>query len=170
MNNHLHLLLKPPEWDALAKAMQGIKLSYTHWYNRKYKRIGHLWQGRFNSCPVEEEAYLLACGRYIERNPVRAGIVSSPTEYRWSSCRRHGLGELDALADRHPLLDDLEPDPNIAHEVWLDYVSQASEAEESRLRDRFSAGWVCSDDFRDSIHRASLDRLRPQRGRPRKEK
>ena len=89
MNNHIHLLLKSSYRQSLSKAMQGIGLAYTLWYNRKYRRVGHLWQDRFKSYPVEVDAYLLECGRYIERNPVRASIVSYPEEYCWSSYNFH---------------------------------------------------------------------------------
>lgn len=67
MNNHVHLLLGIPEKGSLARVMQCINLAYTLWFNRKYRRVGHLWQGRFKSFPVENDMYLLACGRYIER-------------------------------------------------------------------------------------------------------
>ena len=85
MNNHLHLLLWAADGTKLSKAMQGLALAYTSRFNRKYARVGQLWQGRYKSFPVEESAYLLECGRYIERNPVRAGIVSASADYPWSS-------------------------------------------------------------------------------------
>ena len=62
-----------------------------------------LWEGRFRSCPIQEEAYLLACQRYIELNPVRAGMVAHPAKYRWSSYRANAQGETDALLKPHPL-------------------------------------------------------------------
>jgi putative transposase len=71
--------------------------------NRTYRRSGTLWEGRFRSCPIQEEAYLLACQRYIELNPVRAGLVEHPAEYRWSSYRANAQGETDALVKPHPL-------------------------------------------------------------------
>ena len=81
MNNHIHLIIEVKENSSLSKVMQGINLAYTIWFNRKNGKVGHLWQDRFKSAVIEKDNYLLECGRYIERNPVRAGIVKSPREY-----------------------------------------------------------------------------------------
>lgn len=85
MTNHVHLLLTPEKKESLAKAMQKISLRYTQHINKKYNRSGRLWECRFHSCVVEKETYLWSVCRYIERNPVRAGIVKDPTRYQWSS-------------------------------------------------------------------------------------
>lgn len=71
--------------------------------NRVYRRSGTLWEGRFRSCPIQEEVYLLACQRYIELNPVRAGMVEHPGEYRWSSYRVNAEGEDSVLIRPHSL-------------------------------------------------------------------
>jgi len=71
--------------------------------NRTYKRSGTLWEGRFRSCIAQQENYLLICQRYIELNPVRAGIVDHPADYRWSSYRTNAQGEFDDLLSQHPL-------------------------------------------------------------------
>ena len=78
--------------------------------NRTYRRSGTLWEGRFRSCPTQEEAYLLACQRYIELNPVRAGIVEHPAEYPWSSYRANAQGGTDALLKPHRLYQALGRD------------------------------------------------------------
>jgi REP-associated tyrosine transposase len=69
--------------------------------NRGYRRSGTLWEGRFRSCLTQSEDYVLACYRYIELNPVRAGMVRQPREYRWSSCGANGLGRADRLVTPH---------------------------------------------------------------------
>ncbi len=74
MPNHYHLLLELDEPKKLSSIMAGVARSYVHYHHKTYKSSGHLWQDRFKSQPVEKERYLLACGRYIERNPVKAGM------------------------------------------------------------------------------------------------
>lgn len=85
MSNHLHLLIR--EETALSKIMKRVGSSYAYWYNWKYHRSGHLFQDRFKSEKIETDAYLMTVIRYIHQNPIKAGMVSKPEEYRWSSCR-----------------------------------------------------------------------------------
>lgn len=89
MTNHVHLLAKPSTEKSLQKMMQGLTLCYTQHMNRKYKRTGRLWESRYHSCIVDQEAYLWAVARYIEQNPVRAAIVENPQDYPYSSARAH---------------------------------------------------------------------------------
>lgn len=88
MTNHVHLLPTPRGADSAARLMRRLDLLHSQYLNRKYRRTGSVWEGRFRSCVVESESYLLQCYRYIEANPVRAGMVSRPDEYCWSS---HGF-------------------------------------------------------------------------------
>ena len=85
MTNHIHLLLTPTEADACAPLMRDLGSCYVRYYNRKHARSGTLWEGRFRSCMVESARYMLACYRYIELNPVRAGMVGHASAYPWSS-------------------------------------------------------------------------------------
>jgi putative transposase len=85
MTNHVHLLLTPPRVPACATLMRNLGQRYAQYFNRRYDRTGGLWEGRYRSCLVDSPAYVLACYRYIERNPVRAEMVSAPADYRWSS-------------------------------------------------------------------------------------
>jgi len=87
MSNHFHLVLETPEHLTLSEGMQWLNGTYADWFNRKYKRVGHLFQGRFKSFLIEKEAYLLEVLRYVVLNPVRAGMVETPEAYRWSSYR-----------------------------------------------------------------------------------
>ena len=103
MTNHVHLLLTPSEADAAGRLMKLLGQRYVQHVNRLYRRSGTLWEGRFRSCIVQDEAYLLGCSRYIELNPVRAGMVAHPSEYRWSSYRANAAGEADGLIEAHPI-------------------------------------------------------------------
>jgi len=83
MRNHVHLLLKIGEPITLAKFMQGLQQSYYNYFRRKYGYVGRFWQGRFHSKLIKDDNYLLTAGLYIERNPSKAGLVVSPSEYKW---------------------------------------------------------------------------------------
>jgi putative transposase len=85
MTNHVHLLLTVTEQACLRRLMHGLGQRYACYFNRKYARTGTMWEGRFKSCIVDSSTYVLACYRYIEMNPVRAGIVAHAGDYPWSS-------------------------------------------------------------------------------------
>ncbi|BAO30884.1 transposase [Sulfuritalea hydrogenivorans] len=103
MTNHVHLLVSADRAEAPGALMKALGQRYVQYVNRVYRRSGTLWEGRFRSCPIQEEAYLLACQRYIELNPVRAGMVQHPAEYRWSSYRANGQGQDNAVIRPHAL-------------------------------------------------------------------
>ncbi|MBI5779628.1 MAG: transposase [Planctomycetes bacterium] len=107
MTNHIHLLVKPDKMESLAKMMQGLNVSYTRYINKRYKRTGRLLEGRYHSCIIDEEPYLWAVARYIEQNPLRAGMVKAPEEYPYSSARAHITGQPnEALTDELITEDD----------------------------------------------------------------
>jgi putative transposase len=89
MTNHVHLLVTPRREDSLPRVMQSLGRRYVRHVNAAYQRSGTLWEGRYRAAPIDSEAYFLACCRYIELNPVRAGMVDHPRAYRWSSYRAH---------------------------------------------------------------------------------
>lgn len=103
MTNHVHLLVSATDEAGPGAMMKALGQRYVQYVNRTYRRSGTLWEGRFRSCLAQEDAYLLACQRYIELNPVRAGIVTHPAEYPWSSYRANAQGEASALISPHPL-------------------------------------------------------------------
>jgi putative transposase len=103
MTNHVHLLLTPERKESAGQAMKNLGQRYVQYINRTYRRSGTLWEGRFRSCLVQEERYLLTCCRYIELNPVRAGMVEHPANYKWSSYRFNGQGDPDTLLTSHSL-------------------------------------------------------------------
>lgn len=101
MTNHVHLLVTPHEADGASRLMKHLGQRYVQYVNRTYRRSGTLWEGRFRSCLVEAASYLLACQRYIELNPVRAGMVAHPADYPWSSYRAHAAGETSPMLRPH---------------------------------------------------------------------
>jgi putative transposase len=102
MTNHVHLLLTPAAAEGPSNLMKNLGQRYVQYINRRYNRSGSLWEGRFRSSLVETERYFLTCQRYIELNPVRAGMVRTPEEYKWSSHAANGLGVPDSIVSPHP--------------------------------------------------------------------
>ena len=99
MTNHVHLLATPKFDDSISKTFQSVGRRYVQYFNYTYKRSGTLWEGRYRATVVDSERYLLTLMRYIELNPVRAGMVAVPQDYPWSSYRRNALGEGGPNAD-----------------------------------------------------------------------
>jgi len=91
MPNHIHLIIDVRKTNDLAKIMQGLTQVYSVWFNNKYNKVGRLWQGRFKSMLIQKDKYLIDCLIYIELNPVRANIISSPGEYTWCSWKERIL-------------------------------------------------------------------------------
>lgn len=111
MTNHVHLLMTSTDANGIPDAMKLLGQRYVHHINRRRQRIGTLWQGRYRSCLVDCEGYLLTCHRYIELNPVRAGMVAAPGDYRWSSYAGNVLGRHDPVIRPHPVMEALGCDP-----------------------------------------------------------
>lgn len=107
MTNHVHLLLTPECPSAASVLMKHVGQRYTQYINRSRSRCGPLWEGRFRSSLVDSETYLLHCYRYVEANPVRAGIVAHPAQYPWSSFAANALGEASPLITPHPTYEQL---------------------------------------------------------------
>ena len=110
MTNHVHLLVSAARSEAVGKMMKALGQRYVQYINRTYRRSGTLWEGRFRSCLTQTEGYLLSCQRYIELNPVRAGMVAHPAEYRWSSYRANAQGESNRLIVAHEVYRALGQD------------------------------------------------------------
>ena len=106
MTNHVHLLISSESSSGVGDLMKALGQRYVQYANRVYRRSGTMWEGRFRSCLVQDDAYLLLCQRYIELNPVRAQMVEHPADYHWSSYRANALGEKSFLTT-HPLYEAL---------------------------------------------------------------
>ncbi len=111
MDNHVHLLLTPAREDSLPGLLQALNGGYTRRFNRRHGRRGTIWEGRYHASLVDTERYLLACSRYIELNPVRAGLVAGPGDFRWSSYAANALGRADPMVTPHPVYLELATDP-----------------------------------------------------------
>lgn len=102
MTNHVHLLVTPADATGCSALMKRLSQRYSYYFNRKHGRTGHLWESRFRSSLVLSPEYVLACHRYIELNPVRAGMATDPGAYAWSSCAGNIGTRADGLIARHP--------------------------------------------------------------------
>lgn len=118
MTNHVHLLLSSDSASGAGELMKSLGQRYVQYFNRTYRRSGTLWEGRFRSCLLQDDAYLLACQRYIELNPVRASMVEHPADYPWSSARSNLLGEENRLIVQHPLYLALGGDPSACMQAY----------------------------------------------------
>ena len=107
MSNHLHLLITPKDKEQLGKFMQSMANRYSRYFNAKRHRTGTMWEGRFKSCLVDSEHYLFTLYKYIEMNPVEAGMVDDAAAYQWSSYGHNALGQIDPLITEHTLYEDL---------------------------------------------------------------
>lgn len=173
MTNHVHLLLTADSPGGASRMMQAIGRRYVGAFNARYRRTGTLWEGRFKSALVDGDTYLLACHRYIELNPVRAGMVARPGEYRWSSHRCNASGEPDIGVTPHPRYLSLGIDADIRQAAYRALFEEALDPSDTNaLRDHTHQNKALGNDrFRSRIE-ALIGRsmkIRP-RGRPRLEK
>lgn len=111
MTNHVHLLVTQQQASGVSFLMQRLAQRYVRSVNRRYRRSGTLWEGRYKAGLVETDNYLLTCMRYIELNPVRAGMVSHPAEFAWSSYRHNAQSMADPVVTPHPLYRQLAANP-----------------------------------------------------------
>lgn len=142
MSNHVHLLMTPQQSDgAIGLVMKFLGQHYVQYFNRVYGRTGSLWEGRFRSCLVDRETYLLTCHRYIEMNPVRAGMVARPDDYPWSSYRANALGQIDPLLSAHPVVAALGRTPDERHEAYKEmFQDELAPAEVDEIRNATRGG------------------------------
>lgn len=125
MPNHVHLLASPADTTAPASLMKRVGQRYVQYVNRRYQRFGTLWQGRYHSSLVDTERYFLACQRYIELNPVRAGIVMHPVDYEWSSYRVHAHGEQSEIVVPHDLYKEIGAEKHTREASYRALFSEA---------------------------------------------
>lgn len=169
MTNHVHLLLTPKERGAPSRLMQSLGRRYVQYTNRFYRRTGSLWEGRYKSSVVQAESYLLACSRYIELNAVRAGMVADPGQYRWSSYRANGLGEIDVRLTPHELYLSLGWDGGEQQAAYRSLFRPELDAEAvDDIRKALQLGMpVGSERFAETIcGRLGIRRNSGKRGRP----
>lgn len=123
MDNHVHLLINE-KGSSIARIMKCINVSYVIYFNRKYNRVGHLFQNRFRSEVINQDSYLLSAARYIHNNPVHAGITDSPGKYKWSSYESYSEGRnVSGLIDANFLLEMYSMYPDRAVEEFIRYTT-----------------------------------------------
>lgn len=133
MPNHVHFIGIPEREDSLAKTFNAAHMRYAQYFNKKTKTKGHLWQGRFYSCILDEN-HLIVAARYIERNPVRAGLVDKPWEWQWSSASLH-IGESSKQTSR---LKDLFNNIGISQEQWKFFIDVQDDKQEAERIKKFT--------------------------------
>jgi putative transposase len=171
MTNHVHLLLTPSKDSSPGALMKRLGQRYGQYINRTYQRSGTLWEGRYRSCIAQQENYLLICQRYIELNPVRAGIVNHPGEYRWSSYRVNAQKEKSELLRHHPLYLGLGQTSEERQEAYRDlFRNELNLGIIDEIRHATNGNYALgSERFKEEISKALGRRVTPGKsGRPRK--
>jgi putative transposase len=165
MTNHTHLLITPSEPGGISMVMQSVGRRFVRYFNDAYGRTGTLWEGRHKATLVECERYLFACYRYIELNPVRAGLVEKPGDYRWSSHRANAFGTRDPLVTPHPQYRELGVNASARRAAYRAFFgAELDEDLIAEIRSATNTGWALgSSRFRADIGRLLARRARPQR-------
>ena len=158
MPNHVHLLLTPGEPEGISRFVQSVAGRYAAYFNRHRGRTGTLWEGRFHSTAILADRYLMACHRYIDLNPVRAGLARSPLDYLWSSHRHYAAGQPDSLVVTHALVETLRGQGDGLPRAYRGLFDTATDDRDfQEIREATQAGRVLGAALRP-----------PRRGRPRK--
>jgi putative transposase len=141
MTNHVHLLVTPREIGSVPRLMHALGSVYVPYVNRRHGRTGTLWQGRYKSCAIDSDHYLMTCYRYIEQNPLRASMVTDLGEYPWSSYRSNALGSFDPVITPHPLYLDLGASADTRAANYRAIVrARLDDAELDQMRTRLERG------------------------------
>ena len=169
MTNHVHLLCTPQQDGAVSSMMQSVGRRYMQYFNYQYQRSGTLWEGRYKSCLVQTEKYLMEVYRYIETNPVRANMVDDPSEYVWSSYQINALGKESDLCTPHPeylRLGSTWSERMENYRALFAYHVEGYLLDEIRLS--LNKGMAIGHDrFKDEIEKLTGRRLKPKKvGRP----
>jgi putative transposase len=163
MTNHLHLLMSPHTEDGLSKVLQMVGRYYVQYFNYCYQRTGTLWEGRYKATLIDSETYLLTCMRYIELNPVRAGMVTHPSDYVWSSYRHNAQGHNDALLTpyrEYQRLGKTDQERQAAYrQLFKHHIAESAISE---IREATNKAWVLGNDrFKQSIEKKVGRRVAP---------
>jgi putative transposase len=163
MTNHVHLLMTPETEKGVSQLMQALGRYYVMYINKTYQRSGTLWEGRYKSTLVDSDNYFLLVSRYIELNPVRAGMVSHPSEYPWSSYRGNALETNIELLTEHgcyQALGETASKRQVAYRALFDYGIDDLTLEE--IRDATNKAWVLGENrFKQQIEQQAGRRASP---------
>ena len=169
MSNHFHLVATPETMEGIPQMMQAVGRRYVRHFNNRHARTGTLWEGRYRSTVIQAERHLLACLAYVDLNPVRAGMVADPADYRWSS-HRHYLGHVtDPLVTTHSLYWELGNTPFARGTAYGELVrSGLTPGQLSALTTSAMQGWALGDaDYVAQLQRRTDRRVsRGKAGRP----
>ncbi|MCD6571407.1 MAG: transposase, partial [Deltaproteobacteria bacterium] len=151
MGNHYHLLIETPDGN-ITRVMHFLNATYTGYFNKKYKRVGHLFQGRYKGFVIEKESYLVSVSRYIHLNPKRAGLVKRPEEYKWSSYPDYiGKGKKKTWLTCEWILGQYSKDKAKARRLYRAFVEEGSALKENPF-DALEKGLILgSEGFIDEI-------------------
>jgi putative transposase len=148
MTNHIHLLVTPNKENGISKMMQMLGRYYVQYFNYTYKRTGTLWEGRYKASLIDSEAYALLCYRYIELNPVRANMVSHPSEYPWSSYRANAMGQHSGLVSPHIMYMALGQSEAVRQSQYRElFATQIDEISLNKMREATNKAWVLGSDY-----------------------
>lgn len=171
MTNHVHLLASPRSEQGLSKLFQSVGRRYVQYFNQQHERTGTLWEGRYRATVVHAEDYLLTCMRYIEMNPVRAGMVERPGDYPHSSYRANAQGEADTLVSSQRVYRHLGADEAARQAAYRQlFRGQLGKYELEAIRAATHKGWALGNHrFREKVEALTGRRAAPlPRGRPKK--
>lgn len=163
MSNHVHLLITPHSANGISKMMQMLGRYYVQYFNAHYQRSGTLFEGRYKATLIDSETYLLTCMRYIELNPVRAGLVRHPSDYLWSSYQRTAGGQASNLIKAHVAYQRLgrSNDERLSAYRQL-FKQQLSEHSMNEIRDATNKAWALgSERFKQKIQKQLERRIAP---------
>ena len=168
MTNHVHLLTTPAQADGCTVLMRELGQRYVPYFNRRYARSGTLWEGRFRSCLVDSASYVLACYRYIELNPVRAGMVRSPRAYRWSSYNGNVGAVDDVLLKGHSEYVALASGDAERHAAYRRFVDGRDDPTFlDAMREATRGGYaLIGDELKAQLSASGLLRLEPRKPGP----
>lgn len=172
MTNHVHLLISPERSDSIRCLFQGLGRHYVRYINTTYQRRGALWEGRYKCNHIESLSYLLVCMRYIEMNPVRAGMVDHPSRYRWSSYAANALGVSNAIVSPHAEYLALGATGESRQAAYRGLFEKPEEADQlAQVRAALQSGTPLGNDrFRTHIETVLGRKVgQTRRGRPRRQ-
>jgi putative transposase len=172
MTNHFHLLVRPGPGQSISRILQSLTVAHTWHYHKQHRSSGHVWQGRFKSPVIQEDGHLLTVLRYIEANPLRAGMVTDLSDYPWSSYAVHGLGQGHALVSEAPPWSSLGPTEEGRQARWRRWVHEPqTERELAAVRKAVTSGrpfgtpaWAKATGARLGVNLVARPRGRPRKG------
>jgi putative transposase len=169
MSNHVHLLVTPTTAEGMSLMMQQVGRSYVRRFNDAQGRSGTLFEGRYRSCLVQTERYLLACMTYVDLNPVREHLCAQPQDYRWSSYAHYSGGLADRLVSPHPRYFSLGNTPFAREQAYVQLVQQGltQTLQDNITRSLIKNHGLGDESFLQQLEQQTQKRLQPGRkGRP----